>query len=267
MKLKLILSILVACALSLSCASRTQEKILKTAKAASAVTETPIAERRQSETQEPDMPSVVQQQPVSAEPGITPQSAGTEISKNDLTQDEDFMKALKEEIAKRFQERMQHKQKVSEKPELDMVEQQSDQNNTEMIKPPEHQEAPRTEEERDAMKKAENWLRYQITGMVIDQTVSPFGSHFYDNFYIKWEAPQISQTYNVYIHERTDASFTFLLTVKVDEYLVWAKRLRPRFQEIEEAVDEALQRVTLFLENYEAIQADLAGIDLKGNGY
>lgn len=179
---------------------------------------------------------------------------------------DEFMEALKKEIEKRFQERLREKKMEIEDTSDESIDQKAGTDDVTTIKPPEHQEAPQTEEDREAMKQAELFLQNEITGLVINQTVSPFGSHFYKEFYIDWEAPQVSEQYNIYIIERTLASFGFNVYVKVDDYLVWAKRLTPRFQEIDKAVDEAQQQVKLFLENYEEIQKQLAGNDMAGNG-
>jgi hypothetical protein len=217
-------------------------------------------------TQEPQIAAAADEQPASPSgaldriPQPNPKTKPKQTGSHKPRDRKAFMEALKEKIKQRVQEKMRQKEGA----QLDMP--QTATSDEKLPLNPQDRNVPQTEEEQLAMERAERKLQTDITGLVIDQTISPFGSHFYDKFYITFDPPEISQAYNIYITEQASPSFGFILRVRVDDYVIWAKNLKPRFSVIEESVIEARQRATAFLVNYEAMLRQLGGNDMKGDG-
>ncbi len=221
----------------------------------------PVTDKDEAST---TLDQIQQEKPTPQKPQKAPPELA-EQSKEERSQK--FMNALKKEIEKRLQERLE-KQKVQKEKVQDVEDNQElvRQEQSEEQELPEQSSAPQTHEEKEAMKKAEKKLFTEITGLVIDKTISPFGSHFYDKFYMNWDPPDISQDYTIYIHEKSSPSFGFILTIKVDSYNVWGKYLKPRIPEIDKSVEEALGKVKQFIMNYEQMLKQLGGNDMQGDG-
>ncbi len=177
-----------------------------------------------------------------------------------------MMEELKNILAKQIKERIEMEKRIRAEESSESVDQEANQEDLETLKPNMKSKPPKTKEERKAIKKAEKRLYQDLTGLVIDNTISPFGSQFYNKFYLRWDPPTIKKDYNIYIEEKTNPSFGFIIIIKVDEYIVWQKRLKPRLSEIESAVINSIKNIKAFLESYEENLKQLSQYDLRGNG-
>lgn len=115
------------------------------------------------------------------------------------------------------------------------------------------------------MAEAEEELMKEITGLIIEQTMTKIGYEFYENFFIHWEAPEGIKDYNIFINERAGPWGSWV-RVDIDTKTVWEKVLRPRSEEIEEAAKEAVEATKEYLEQYEETKRKLEGGDLIGSG-
>jgi len=113
---------------------------------------------------------------------------------------------------------------------------------------------------------AEEELMEEITGLIIEETMTKIGYEFYENFFILWEAPEGIKDYNIFIDERASPLWGSWIQVKIDTTIVWSKILKPRSEEIEEAAEKAVEVTKEFLSRYEEYKKELEGPDIVGNG-
>lgn len=113
---------------------------------------------------------------------------------------------------------------------------------------------------------AEEELMEEITGLIIEQTMSRIGYEFHEFFFIRWEAPKGIKDYNIFIDERASPLWGSWIQVKIDTNVVWSKVLKPRSEEIEEAAKKAVKVTKEFLEHYEEFKRELEGPDMMGSG-
>ena len=66
------------------------------------------------------------------------------------------------------------------------------------------------------------------------------------------------------ITERASSTWGSLVEVNIVETTVWSSVLRPRYEEIEDAVKQAIEAAKEYLNNYEKDQPQT--IDLVGSG-
>lgn len=113
---------------------------------------------------------------------------------------------------------------------------------------------------------AEESLIDEITGLIIEQTMTRIGYDFYEYFFILWEEPQLAQVgdYNIYINERASPLWGSWVWVAVNDTIVWQKVLRPRAAEVEDAAREAIEATKQYLMNYE--QYVFQSEDIAGTG-
>ena len=113
---------------------------------------------------------------------------------------------------------------------------------------------------------AEEWLMDEITGLIIEQTMTKIGYEFYEYFFLFWEAPQVAgiQDYNISINERASALWGSWVWIEVNGTTIWNSILRPRSEEVEEAAHEAIAATKEYLVNYDQYQFESA--DLVGTG-
>jgi hypothetical protein len=113
---------------------------------------------------------------------------------------------------------------------------------------------------------AEEWLMDEITGLIIEQTMTKIGYEFYEYFFLFWEAPQVTgiQNYNISINERASALWGSWVWIDVNGTTIWNSILRPRSAEVEEAAQEAVAATKEYLVNYDQYQFESE--DLVGTG-
>ena len=106
----------------------------------------------------------------------------------------------------------------------------------------------------------------EITGLIIEETMTKIGYEFYENFFIHWEAPKEIKDYNIFIDERASPLWGSWIQIKVDTAMVWSTVLKPRSEEIEEAAKQAVEVTKEFLSRYEEYKRELEGPDMVGSG-
>lgn len=112
---------------------------------------------------------------------------------------------------------------------------------------------------------AEEELMLEITGLIIEETMTRIGYEFYEYFFLFWEAPEVEvKDYNILISEFASPIWGSWVKVNIDETTVWSKMLRPRSEEIEDAVKQAVEATKRYLYNYEQYQFQTE--DMVGTG-
>ena len=105
----------------------------------------------------------------------------------------------------------------------------------------------------------------EITGLIVEETMTKIGYEFYETFFLLWEAPQVQvKDYNILITEKATPTWGSLVEVKIGETAVFGRMLRPRSEDIEEAVKEAIGATRQYLDSYDKEQ--LQSPDLTGSG-
>lgn len=127
----------------------------------------------------------------------------------------------------------------------------------------------RLEGERPATKEeiaAEEGLMDEITGLIIEQTMTRIGYDFYEYFFLLWETPRMLgiRDYNIFINERASPMWGSWIWVDVNGATIWNKVLKPRSAEVEDAAKEAIEVTKQYLINYQQYQ--FQSEDLVGTG-
>lgn len=112
---------------------------------------------------------------------------------------------------------------------------------------------------------AEEKLMQEITGLIIAESMTKIGYEFYETFFLLWYPPQtILKHYNILIAEKASPMWGSLVEVNIGETTIWSMVLRPRSEEIEDAVKQAIEISKDYLNNYEKIQFQT--VDMVGTG-
>ena len=106
----------------------------------------------------------------------------------------------------------------------------------------------------------------EIEAIIIDETITKLGHDFYDDFYSSWEPPDTLKNYSITIEEKPLPQLGTQISVFVNEIKIFQQFIQPRSEIIEGMANYAVQLASEFIENYETIQSDLQGNDLKGTG-
>ncbi|MBN2092780.1 hypothetical protein JW964_24380, partial [candidate division KSB1 bacterium] len=106
----------------------------------------------------------------------------------------------------------------------------------------------------------------EIDGLIIDQTITKIGHEFYENFYTLWEAPPEIKDYSIYVIEKATMLSTSQVWINVDDMTIYQIILKPRAEEIEEAVRIGIEITLQFLHQYEQDKKLLDDEDMVGSG-
>ena len=106
----------------------------------------------------------------------------------------------------------------------------------------------------------------ELTGLIIDETISKIGRDFSEYFFTNWQRPAKQLEYTILIQEKPLPSNGSQILIYVDDYLVFQNFVQPRIDVIEEYANYGIYMVNTYLENYEMIQQQLQGDDLSGTG-
>ena len=110
---------------------------------------------------------------------------------------------------------------------------------------------------------AEKELMLEITGLIIEETMTKIGYEFYEYFVLFWDAPPISNAdYMIVITEKANPSWGSWIQVAVNDTTVWEQILQPRTEEIEQVVQQAIDTVKQSLYDRENQQTE----DLMDSG-
>jgi hypothetical protein len=113
---------------------------------------------------------------------------------------------------------------------------------------------------------AEEELMDEITGLIMEQTMTKIGYEFYEYFFLLWEPPQEVgvKDYNIFIREMASPVWGSWVSVSVNGATIWNKVLRPRSAEVEDSAKEAIVVTQQYLYNYQQYQ--FQSEDLVGTG-
>ncbi len=106
----------------------------------------------------------------------------------------------------------------------------------------------------------------EIEGLIVDQTQSKVGHDFYDLFYSNWQPPDNFGDYTIIIEEKPLPQLGTQVTIKINDNEVFQQILQPRYDVIEATAQYGVELAFNYIQNYQAIQKQLAGDDLQGSG-
>ncbi|MEX0722709.1 MAG: CsgE family curli-type amyloid fiber assembly protein [Gracilimonas sp.] len=92
-------------------------------------------------------------------------------------------------------------------------------------------------------------IRYEIDGIVLDETISKVGRDFYQSFYQNWSPPEDAYNFTITISEKPSPSLGTIVMVKVNETYTFQSRLQPRYELLVEAGEQAVRNTRRFLTN------------------
>ena len=87
----------------------------------------------------------------------------------------------------------------------------------------------------------------EISGLVVDQTISKIGRDFYNLFYTRFEAPAGTTEYVVSIEEKPARLNSTLVLISANGEDLLEMPLQPKYEYLEAAADEAIGTVTNYL--------------------
>ncbi len=105
-----------------------------------------------------------------------------------------------------------------------------------------------------------------IGDLIIDHTQSKWGKDFVDLFNKNWNPPENIGDYTIIIEEKPLPRFGTVILIKVNGNYIFQKFIQPRYETIKMNAEQGTQYAFSYLVNYEQIQKDLQGEDLKGTG-
>lgn len=105
-----------------------------------------------------------------------------------------------------------------------------------------------------------------IGSLVIDHTQSKWGRDFVDLFNKSFDPPDKLSNYTVVIEEKPLPQFGTVILMKVNGNYVYQRFIQPRYETIKVNARQATAIALQYLANYQQIQKELQGKDLKGTG-
>ena len=113
---------------------------------------------------------------------------------------------------------------------------------------------------------AEEELMEEISGLIMEETMTKIGYEFYEYFFLLWEPPQEVgvKDYNIFISELASPMWGSWVSVSVNGATVWSRVLKPRSAEVEDSAKEAILVTQQYLYNYQQYQ--FQSEDLVGTG-
>jgi len=109
-------------------------------------------------------------------------------------------------------------------------------------------------------------VEIEIDGLLVNETKTKAGNDFYGMFYDGWEAPATAKNYSITVSEKPYQLTSSLITISINEEIVYQSILQPRQDLIESQTQEAIGVVQNYLTNYEEIMKQMNGEDLGGSG-
>lgn len=106
----------------------------------------------------------------------------------------------------------------------------------------------------------------EITEFIFNETITKLGNDFHYLFFQQWQNPTQIEGLSIYVQEKPVPGMGGLVMIKVEDTMVFQSMLRPNMEQIRQAAENAVARVRNYFLNYEQIQEQLDGDDLKGTG-
>jgi curli production assembly/transport component CsgE len=121
------------------------------------------------------------------------------------------------------------------------------------------------EKQKQYQEEREKEIGMEITGLIMDETISKLGRDFYDLFFTKWN-PSSDEDYILKIIEKPAPGTRTLVSVEINDNMVFQQFLQPKYDYIEALADYAVGVSNEYLQNYTQIQNQLDNEDLQGEG-
>jgi curli production assembly/transport component CsgE len=107
----------------------------------------------------------------------------------------------------------------------------------------------------------------EIGQLIIDNTFSKAGNDFQQIFNTKWTWPaQNAEQFIITISEKPSFVNSTIIEITINELVVFENFLQPRYDVIEETVDQAIGYTLDYILNYEDLVKQLGEEDLIGSG-
>jgi len=106
----------------------------------------------------------------------------------------------------------------------------------------------------------------EINELLIDQTQSKVAKDFYDLFYSLWESPVSDIDYSILFEEKPMPSLGTQITITINDLIIFRQFVRPRYETIEEMVNQAISQIYNYLDNYRMLQEQLRFDEMEGTG-
>jgi curli production assembly/transport component CsgE len=106
-----------------------------------------------------------------------------------------------------------------------------------------------------------------LGGLLMDQTQTPMGRHFFQEFSSYWQAPETVKDFNISVVERFNPQWGSLVLVEVDGKPVLQSFLSRRDVDVEQVAKEAVSKVYQYLLRREILKRYQRNDDLYGEGY
>ncbi len=106
----------------------------------------------------------------------------------------------------------------------------------------------------------------ELETIIVDQTQSKLGKDFFDSFNDNWNPPEKNNSYTIVIEEKVLPRLGTFILIEIDGNDIYQSFIQPRYESIEENAVEGVNVTLAYLANYEEIQLELQGEDLKGTG-
>ncbi len=106
----------------------------------------------------------------------------------------------------------------------------------------------------------------EIEGIIVDATQTKIGKDFYDLFYQQWSQVEDLPYHSITIGEKALPQLGSLISVQIEDQLIFRQVVQPRYEKIEEMANYAIQQAYRYVINYDEMQKQLQGEDLQGTG-
>lgn len=118
-----------------------------------------------------------------------------------------------------------------------------------------------------ALKKSNNLNGLAVQGFLLNQTMTPMGHRFYQDFCAFWTPPENFKYPNITITERFNPQWGSLVWISVDDDVVFQKFLSTRNEVVEDVAKRAVETVWKYLLQREILKKYQKSNDLLGEGY
>ncbi len=106
----------------------------------------------------------------------------------------------------------------------------------------------------------------EITEFIFNETITKLGADFYHYFFQNWSNPSGVEGLSIYVEERPVPGMGGIVSLRIEDQIVYQGMLRPNNQQIRDAADQAVERAQGYLINYELMQQQLESDDKSGSG-
>ena len=117
-----------------------------------------------------------------------------------------------------------------------------------------------------AMAQSQSVAELEINGLVIDETITKLGRDFYELFYARWNTPETSFQYTVYIREQVQPGQGTRISVLLNDNDIMSQVLQPREEMLRALASRAIQLTRYQISNYQQMAQQLESEDQSGSG-